>query len=189
MENLYMKLSTLYTSVPEYIEFAWVPANPSTAGDTITEQTVTTLRLDTEVQDTGSLVRAPGLSITGQAITANNFQLPAGTYYFEAYTKLRVTAANSVGAILGLYNTSDSRYETRSNQIVKGAISEDKAGQVVCSGQFKITAAKNFDLRLLVTVEGASGTVIVDSGVGVETFSNTTAGADQRTTIKLWKVN
>jgi hypothetical protein len=54
-----MKLSTLYTSVPEYIEFGWVTA-PNAAGQSISANTITTLTLDTEVQDTGGIVVAPG---------------------------------------------------------------------------------------------------------------------------------
>ena len=175
-----MKLSTLYTTVPDYIEFGWVTA-PNTAGQSVSVDTITTLTLDTEVADTGSLVSAP---------TANVFTLPAGTYYYEAHTRIRTTGSNATSFVFALYNTSDSAYVSRSG-LASNATLRDNGSQpqstTVCpqlSGQFVIAASKSFDLRLLVD----GNTVIVDNGSSSATMSDSTASADQRTTIKLWKL-
>lgn len=175
-----MKLSTLYTAVPEYIEFGWVTA-PNAAGQSISADTITTLTLDTEVADTGSLVSAP---------SSNQFTLPAGTYYFEASTSARIGAVSS-GATMSLYNTSDSAYVTRGR--LRDTDSRTNAANNVhwidrisgaINGQFVIAAQKTFDLRFLCT---ASATI--DNGTFTNALSsNSTAGADQRTTIKLWKL-
>lgn len=176
-----MKLSTLYATTPEYIEFGWV-TQPSTAGQSVSADTITTLTLDTEVADTGSLVSAP---------STNQFTLPAGTYYYEAHTRFRTTATDAISHVFALYNTSDSSYVSRTGlSSATGLGASQSSGPrissvcAVLSGQFVISASKTFDLRLLTD----GGTVIVDNGNQGSTMSDTTASADQRTTIKLWKI-
>lgn len=173
-----MNLSSIITGVPEYIEFGWVTA-PNAAGQTITNGTITTLTLTTEVVDTGDLVSAP---------VANVFTLPAGTYSYEASTKIRRGTANIAAAILALYNTTDAAYVSRSNVASHGGLRSDDSSCLLLSGMFKISDSKSFDLRILTAVD-SSLTVTVDSGVSGLTHSNSTANADQRTTIKLWKLN
>jgi hypothetical protein len=169
-----MKLSTLYTTVPEYIEFGWVTA-PNAAGQSISANTITTLTLNTEVADTGSLVSAP---------TSNTFTLPAGTYYFEAEMRARANSNAAASSVLALYNTSDSAYVQRSGYRVNGSLGNNTTVIThLLKGQFVYAAQKTFDLRFL-----AGAAFTVDNNDLSATFTNSTAGADQRTTIKLWKL-
>ena len=166
-----MNLSTLYNNnTLEYIEFAWVCA-PNTAGDTVAVNTITALRLDTEVQDTGNLVSAP---------VSNQFTLPAGTYYFEAGTHYRKADANATILMLGLRTTAGA-WITRGRSGGKVANGSTTA---TLNGQFKIAASTAFELTALAGGYAAT----IDNGSDSTTFSLVTAGADQRTTIKLWKV-
>jgi hypothetical protein len=152
--------------VKPYLEYAWVCA-PNTAKQVITANTIQALTIDTEVADTGN-----NGSISGNQITLNS-----GTYYFEASTCGYETATtNFMQVILGLYNTSGS-YVTRrlGNQ---GNISY--AIDATINGQFTISATSTFELRILSYF-----------GITIGTLTNstlTTANADQRTTIKLWKL-
>jgi hypothetical protein len=168
MEDLHMKLSTLYTAVPEYIEFAWLTA-PNAAAQAISANTITTLTLDTEVADTGGLVSAP---------SSNQFTLPAGTYYFEANTTCTSLSAY-VTSILGLYNVSASSYVTRSNKSTENFLYSQ---MIEMNGQFVIAESQVFDLRVATNVAAN-----IQSG-GHVAFTLSTAGTDQRTTIKLWKL-
>lgn len=181
-----MKLSTLYTTVPEYIEFAWVTA-PNAQTQIISENTVTRLTIDTEVADTGNLVSAPN---------GSQFALPAGTYYFEALTQLgALMNGRNIGAIFSLFNVSDSNYISRVSSagsslevITHGGqydnfsyFDKEKVTQLKINGQFIISSNKIFELRILTNISS-----FVCSAVTA--FTNSTAGADQRTTIKLWKL-
>jgi hypothetical protein len=163
-----MKLSTLYTAVPEYIEFAWLTA-PNAAAQAISANTITTLTLDTEVADTGGLVSAP---------SSNQFTLPAGTYYFEAQTNYNNNLGNYNSGILALYNVTDSTYVSRSNKFDGTKYSTG----IKNNGQFVIAAAKTLELRL------ATANASNISSTGFTAFTLSTAGTDQRTTIKLWKL-
>lgn len=168
-----MKLSTLYTAIPEYIEFGWVTA-PNAAGQNIPVNTITTLTLDTEVADTGNIVSAP---------VSNKFTLPAGTYYYETHTRFNA-GATSVPSIFAIYNETDGVYVTRSGL---GSSAGHSSGRSIClkiDGQMVLTAEKSFSLRLLVS----SSAVTVNNGDNTANHSNATANADQRTTIKLWKL-
>lgn len=181
-----MKLSTLYTTVPEYIEFGWVTA-PNAGAQGINANTITPLNLNTEVTDTGNLVSAP---------SSNQFTLPAGTYYFEALTQLGVLRADTnIGAIFSLFNVSDSIYISRASSggtslevLSHGGQYEyfsnpakEKITRLPLNGQFVILTNKVFELRVLSNCDSS-----VCSAVAA--FTNSTAGADQRTTIKLWKL-
>lgn len=163
-----------------YLEYGWVTA-PNAAGQSITANTITTLTIDTEVADTGNF----------GSISSNQITLSAGTYQFEASTSARVGyQANPGGSssILALYNVSDSAYVTRG---ILGETDAMEAGGHFLArmggrikGQFKITSIKTFDLRIL-----GPRSMAVDNGHSSLSLStNSTAGADQRTTIKLWKV-
>lgn len=171
-------LQTLSTNIMNnlgnypYLEYAWVTA-PNAAGQSIAANTITTLTLNTEVFDTGSFG-----NISGNQITLN-----AGTYQFEANT--HADSANSAvggSGTLALYNTSNSVYVTRGSSQSGGT---DSCDHVILKGQFTITEARAFDLRYY----------NIRSDVSIRNASNnaanstiTTANAEQRTTIKLWKV-
>jgi hypothetical protein len=168
-----MKLSTLYTAVPSYIEVADVPANPSTAPQTITANTLTTLTLNTEVQDTDNIA----------SLSSNRVTIPAGTYYYEAVAACgRTATATPPQAILGLWNNTASAWISRSESYF--ALS---AGHESCysslSGQFVISVASDLELKILVRTESQ-----MRMNGSNSPHTNTTAGATQRQTLKLWKL-
>ncbi len=170
-----MNLSSIITGVPEYIEYGWVTA-PNAAGQSIAANTITTLTIDTAVS-------ATAIAGTYSSIASNQITLSAGTYYFEASVSTRQTSSYSGSGLLSLYNTSDSSYITR------GRIWDSYAGQPYSAfgtikGQFAITSQKTFDLRILTTLA-----CTIDNGAaGFALSTLSTAGADQRTTMKLWKL-
>lgn len=168
-----MKLSTLYTTVPDYIEFAWVTA-PNAAGQSISGNTVTTLTLDTEVADTGSLVSAP---------TSNQFTLPAGTYYYEAQTRFRRGSAVDIGSIFSLYNATAASFVSRSGDGSLVGHNNTRSVAMRLNGNVIISAPTDFELKILLTSDAT-----IDNGNNAAVFTDSTAGADQRTTIKLWKL-
>lgn len=153
--------------VKPYLEYAWVTA-PNAAKQVISGNTIQALTIDTEVADTGN-----NGSISGNQITLNS-----GTYYFEAETVGYETGtANATQVIMSLYNVTSGAYITR--QLVnKGNFSY--LIDATINGQFTISVNSTFELRILNYF-----------GITIGTLNNstlTTAGADQRTTIKLWKL-
>jgi hypothetical protein len=158
--------------VKPYLEYAWVCA-PNAAGQSITPNTITTLTIDTEVADTGN----------NGSIAGNQITLAAGTYYFEANVRVTNTNGDLNPFIFSLYNTSDSSYISR----IEDMFGYNWNQTTILKGQFTISSSKNFVLQLIATT--ASGTIVVRSGDSYRiNFTNSTAGADQRTTIKLWKL-
>jgi hypothetical protein len=171
-----MKLSTYYTNLPAYLEYGWVCA-PNAAGQSISANTITTLTLNTEVVDAGGY---GSISLN----PPNQVTLAAGTYYFEASTAIRHATYNAVAsALLAFYNVTDSAYVTRGGLAsFTGGVSYGARGMI--NGQFTISGSKAFDLRILCPVA-----VSVDNGTyNLDLSTLTTASADQRTTLKLWKV-
>jgi hypothetical protein len=137
-----MKLSTLYTAVPEYIEFGWVTA-PNAAVQSIPANTITTLTLNTEVADSGNLVSTP---------TNNQFTLPSGTYYFEAISTLFAYFGFGGGTMIGnilLRNISDSIHERRSKVFISDFNSGDKYSSIdlFLSSNFTINSSKTIELN------------------------------------------
>jgi hypothetical protein len=182
-----MKLSTLYTAVPDYIEFAWL-TTPAAAAQSVSSNSIVTLTLNTEVQDTAGIVAAPGTA----PASANQFILPAGTYYFEATCPLAISGGERHTAVLGLYNVTDSAWVSKG----KGPRTvSDTAHQMVCfwNSQFAITGSKTFDLRVYARNATATAFSVTNGGggtFGLEAFTSgvSTDPIDQRTTIKLWKL-
>lgn len=165
-----MKLTSLYTNAPEYIEFGWVCA-PNAAAQSISAKTITKLTLDTEVHDTGSLVSAPSSDV---------FTLPAGTYYFNATTA--VNGTNCFG-VFYLYNGESILFKSGLKIPATSDVVAVPTSQGDMDGQFTIATSDTFSLRIL--TEGASK---ISNGTGTYEMTLATAGVDQRTTIKLWKV-
>lgn len=166
-----MKLSTLYTAVPEYIEFGWVTA-PDANGQSISANTITTLTLDTEVADTGALVSAP---------TSNQFTIPSGTYYFDVSAPLGASAQAVVGFI-GLYNVTGSAWISRERFATTNYAQQMMLSHLI--GQFKISASTTFDVRCVLSVAGNNGR----GSLNMTDMTLNTASTDQRTTVKLWKL-
>lgn len=174
-----MNLSSIITGVPEYIEFGWVVA-PNTASQSISANSITTLTLNTEVADTGNLVSAP---------SSNQFTLPSGTYYFETSVPI-VSAVRGVSSVIALYNVSDSAYVSRGGCQKAFTFTFDASYGTSMfaelNGQFVTTASKTFDLRIVST--GAVSVTNAGTNGSLVEFTSSTSGADQRTTIKLWKL-
>ena len=154
-----------------YLEYAWVTA-PNTAGQSIPANTITTLTIDTEVADTGNF---------GSVNGSNQITLAAGTYQYEANTHGSALGITGGAGTLALYNISDSLYVSRGSS-QSGA--SDNCDNPILKGQFTITAQKTFDLRYY----NANLTTYIKNTTNNSTSTITTANAEQRTTIKLWKV-
>lgn len=171
LTNMLLSNYLLSGGVKPYLEYAWVTA-PNTAGQSITANTITTLTIDTEVADTGN----------NGSISGNQITLAAGTYYFKANSPFGLAAStNGTITVLGLYNVSSSGWVTKKqNTNSNYAIPI----QTDFDGQFTIASPSIFEIRGI-----SSATGIVGMGYIVITNATlSTAGADQRTTIKLWKL-
>lgn len=166
-----MNLDTLIGSgAKPYLEYGWVTA-PNTAAQSITANTITTLTLDTEVADTGNY----------GSIASNQITLAAGTYYFKAHTTAYNSGAPYSGNLLALYNVTSSSYVTRGGLQAGNA---QYASSTVIEGQFTIGTSSVFVLYYL---SGSTASINSANGGGYFTLT-TPANADQRTTIKLWKL-
>lgn len=170
MISFVQRSSLLGNQIPDYLEYGWVCA-PNTAGQSITANTITTLTLDTEVADAGEF----------GSISSNQVTLGPGTYYYEASTGFQSSTQTYACLILSLYNTTDSVFVGRHPFELYAA----NTGGPELSGQFTITSSKTFELRALATSQ--TGTIQIKSAGGTVAFTNSTAGADQRTTLKLWR--
>lgn len=175
-ETLNTLLQTLSTNIMNnlgnypYLEYAWVTA-PNAAGQSINANQITTLTIDTEVADTGNF----------GSISSNQITLAAGTYEFEANTHGSALGISGGAGTLALYNISDSSYVSRGSS-QSGA--SDNCDNPILKGRFTITAQKTFDLRYY----NANLTTHIKNTTNNATSTISTANAEQRTTIKLWKV-
>jgi hypothetical protein len=174
-----MRLTEVFNVVPKYLEFAWVCA-PNNTFQQIAANTITTLFMNTMLGDT-----VPGASITPGTFPAVNTQastiitLPPGTYSYEAFVSFNIGNATS-NATFGLYNRSNNTYVQRSNSNC-GNISYGNSNSL--KGQITLNQTTNFDLRL----NNYYITYIL-SGNYTNVSTNSTPNADQRTTIKFWKL-
>ena len=184
-ETLNTLLQTLSTNIMNnlgnypYLEYAWVTA-PNAAGQSISANTITTLTLNTEVADLGNFG-----SVSGNQIT-----LAAGTYRYStnttACTNAQIIDDNLFGFIMSLYNETAGAYICRTSDSYDrtntGSSTNSVKVSVEMEGQFVLGVTS------LLTLRGISSfNAIIQSSVN-PAFSNSTANADQRTTIKLWKV-
>ncbi len=143
---------------------------PNLAAQSITANTISTPALSVVLADSATL---------GVTVGSNQVQnLPEGTYYCEASLPLfTVTGAN--GASLRLYNDTGGAYLPVSGGTLGGANSA--ASQVLATGQFDIGALSSVSLRLI-----CPRTALIRNGD--QDMTDATANADQRTTLKLWKL-
>jgi hypothetical protein len=155
-----------------YLEFGWVTA-PNTAGQSITANTITTLTIDTEIADTGN----------NGSISGNQITLAAGTYYYDALTASKTTTTTPGNITIGLYNITQSKYVSISPSQSSYAGNQYQILSYI-RGQFTITSTSVFEIRVLSTL----GVTIDNGGSSGALSTLSTAGADQRTTIKLWKL-
>ena len=130
-----MKLSSLYTAVPDYLEYAQVAAANST--QSISANTWTTLELNTEVADDGG----------HGALATNAVTLQPGTYYFEGEVPIGGASNAITGVVLGLFAgttaISRSSFCPASGNFVA-------TGQV--KGQFTVATATAYTLKVLSSV-------------------------------------
>jgi hypothetical protein len=153
-----------------YLEYAWV-TSPDAAGQPIAANMITTLTLNTEVVDTGNF----------GTLASNQITLSAGTYRFSGFVPARWTGGINCAAILDLYDVTNGK------KVTSGPAYRDYSGSSLVlelDGQHTITAPTTFVLRIVST----ASTTVVDNGSQSTVFSLVSAGVDQRTTLKLWKV-
>lgn len=155
-------------AVKPYLEYAWVCA-PNAAGQSITANTVTTLTIDTEIADTGGF----------GSIDSNQITLAAGTYAFEVW--VRGDNSDQPYSVLGLYNVTASEYVTRGGALISNAGLRFDVFRL--TGQMTLSVSTTLDLRIL-----SGGTFVVKNAASTHVFTTSTAGLDQRATIKLWKL-
>lgn len=147
-----------------YLEYAWVTA-PNTAGQSIPANTITTLTINTEVADTGNF----------GSIDSNQITLSAGTYRYEVDFSATSSVVNTFAS--AMLTSPSLGFISRRNAQTGGA---DIKFQF--NGQFTFNTASTLVAQVLFNGTGN----MINSGASVS--SNTTANADQRNTIKLWKV-
>lgn len=167
-----MKLSTLYTAVPEYIEFGWVTA-PNASPQSISANTLTTLTLNTEVADTGNLVSAP---------SSNQVTIPAGTYYFKLFVPFYAADAyNSVATsrIISLFNVTANSYISRRDNAAS-FLNHITSFPPEFDGQFVLSSQSSLRAQIL------SGQ---PANIGNSSYMTGSGSTDaQRTTLQLWKL-
>jgi hypothetical protein len=171
-----MNLSTLIGSgANPYLEYGWVTAPNTTGQGPFTANAITTLTIDTEVADTGNF----------GSIASNQITLAAGTYYFEANAPIVNAAGNYLSFILSL------RKNVTTTPVIVSSVSNGFFGApisiTILKGQFTIATSTVFDLTAVASVNNGNIWNGMTSSY-VTPFSNATAGADQRTTLKLWKL-
>ena len=150
-----------------YLEYAWVTA-PNAAGQVLPDNEFTTLTINTEVYDTGN----------NGSISGNRITLAAGVYSFDVATMHGHYNPDMI--IFYIYNVTTGAYLSK----FKHGATYD--GVLSFFGQFTLAASSQIELRAMSRQSsGVIGTNHNNNG----NFTNSTAGADQRTTIKLWKLS
>lgn len=167
-------LNQIY-NVP-YLEYAWVTA-PNVAGQSLPSDTITVLYMNTELADLGNY----GTLTVGSAPPAtstSSITLLPGTYRYEAFVSVTQGTGGGNG-IFGLRRVG-STYISRTGS--QGGTS-DHGDSALLSGQFTLNATQALELTYM-PINAAS----VYNSKTNQTRLNSTADADQRTTIKLWKI-
>jgi hypothetical protein len=159
----------LNTGVKPYLEYAWVTA-PNTVGQSITNNILNTLTLNTEVADTGN----------NGSISGNQITLAAGTYLFDISTFFGPT--QNYPWMVGMYllDTGTGNYLAKTTQ---GSGSSD-AGLNRFTGQFTISVSSVLEIQCMPKNNAVVGSNWANEG----NFTNSTANLSQRTTIQLWKL-
>ena len=155
----------------DYLCYSWRTA-PNAATQSITNNTITTLTLDTEVADTGN----------HGSISSNQVTLDAGSYYFEADHSFRRSIANQPpDALFRLYNVTDSLIVECDSGLdfMEGSYFSGKMSRL--KGSFTITSSKTFRLEVAYSQDVGVGSS------GQTAFTLSTASAQDRTKLQLWK--
>lgn len=168
-----MKLSKFYTDVPDYLEYGYVCA-PNATGQSITANTITKLELNTEVQDFGG----------HGTLASNEVELQPGVYAWEGWGAFRTTVATYAGGVMSLYDVTNGKYVQRGSVDADFSAANPFSFRGRLSGQIVVGVATKFALRFVGSVN-----VNVSSGCyTMEASTDSTADADQRVTLKLWKL-
>lgn len=110
-------------------------------------------------------------TISGASLATNTITLPAGTYLFMARVPAQLTSASHKAF---LYNSSDATYTGIGSSMVGAGSSNDS----VISGQFSISAQKNYTIRHWTGTATAGGLGGAASTGQVEVY----------TEVQIWKV-
>lgn len=180
-----MNLSLYTGGVKPYLEYGWVCA-PNAAGQSIAANTITTLYFSNEIADTGNFGSlSAGTFPTGTASATSQITLAAGTYYYEASAPIVHSNGSYIAFILSLRKNVTATPEIVSS--VSTVYVSAPSSPTLLKGQFTITTSTVFDLTVAASIWNGSIFNGVTSSY-VTSFTLATAGADQRTTIKLWKL-
>lgn len=147
---------------------------PNAAGQAIAANTLTTLQLDSPTNN----------NITGLSVTSNQITLLAGTYEIEALTTLTSLSSGQFFSFACLYNVTDASVIS-SGGASNGGNSVDVIPMV--STQITITSTKVIEFRCMLGTH-ASNDVYVSRNYTPFAFTDSTAGLDQRTHIRIWKI-
>lgn len=168
-------------ATPEYVELGWVCAANAT-GQTITQDILTPLYMNTIVRDTGNNVMSltPG-SVPDASITTN-FTLKPGTYYVEGESNS--SSGAGLLAIL-LRNNTLQRIEARG---LTGSASTYYAyyTRAFLKSQFVIDVPCNFTFMGISSING----IIKNDRNATDWAGAANQGNDiqQRSTIRFWKL-
>ena len=158
-----------------YLEVAWLCA-PNAAGQSISANSPTTLTLTDIIRALGGIWS--GISVTSNQLTG----VPAGRYSYEALVRFCDDAASGNSSyILSLFNVTDSSIISNGGD----GVWDYYGGLCTLRGQFELANPKTLDLRILA---GRSTVVHNKYGSASTAFTLSTAGLDQRTTLKLQKI-
>ena len=184
---------------PDYLEYAYTCA-PSDAGQLITTSTSDvniTLFLNSEIADTGDYgVLSAGTLPAGGSSATSAITLAAGKYNFEAHAPVYLQAT-AFPIFLGLYNNTTSKWITRGKKFYTDPFNTvgstgPGSGTLEIDGSFTVAADTTNAVSLrMYTNTGGKALYISNAGWNgsLAAFTSTTpADQDQRTTIKLWKV-
>ena len=156
-----------------YLEYAWV-TTPATIGQLVAADTAGSLpvavTVTTKTWDTHNIV--------SQAVAANRFRVPAGTYHWKIQTMFGGSSTFCGDTMLYLYDVTNSVY------IAKRKVGETIDGVTEISGTFKITTDCNFEARVMAAQNGYIGYLSYSQNA----MQSTMTDGDQRFTIQLWKV-
>jgi len=165
-----MEISLSGGGYSKIAEYANIQA-PNGAGQSISSNTVTTVTLNTEVED------VDGIGSLG----SNQVTLSSGTYAFKALVSPQ--ASVGVGDIdFFLWNATDSVVLKGRNFQANGS-PVPNSGNIEFSSEFTISGTKAIELRII----SATAVTLGRNDSGTYQITVSTAGLSQRATLQLWK--
>jgi hypothetical protein len=178
-----MQLSLLINNLNlKYAEFAWV-SSLSAARQTVPIYNIKNVYLNTIVTST-----IPGVSLSAgnppPSEVGSFFTLPAGRYYFEADLGAATSGSiNGTDMILGLYNNTLSSYVSR-KQMAESYYLPFSLSPL--NGMIELSSPSQFSVRFVAGREFNIGYGYLNYQDYIPAYLTT--DADQRTTVKVWKL-